>query len=59
MTREELQREVLDYLRENLTIRTVVRDFSCYAEGAYVEVSIALDGEVISSDTFDMPKEGA
>jgi hypothetical protein len=56
MTREELQREVLDYLSENLTIRTTVVSGQ-FGGPEYVRTTIELDGEEITSDTFDLPKE--
>jgi len=52
MTKEEIQAIVKEYIKDNLTIKTdVERDYG----NEYAVVSIFIDGECISSDTFSFP----
>lgn len=54
MTREEL----ITYLKENLKIVVSETGSDSYGYGGqYVDVSLMLEGEVISSDSFSVEKD--
>ena len=52
MENEDVRIMINDYIKENLTIITEHKN-RCWGEG-YIEIKLLLDGEKISSDSFDL-----
>lgn len=53
MDKQDIQIMIEDYIKENLTVEIEERQAD-YTSSTIVTVKLLLDGEIISSDYFDM-----